>query len=105
SVIGEEWGFVGSILVLLLFAILMLRLVRLAREIEHPFGSIVAAGAAGIFLIHISVNIGMVLGLLPVIGIPLPFLSYGGSALLTNTTLMGLALAAYMRRSEFAMYI
>ena len=105
SVIGEEWGFVGSVLVLLLFAILMLRLVRLAREIEHPFGSIVAAGAAGIFLIHISVNIGMVLGLLPVIGIPLPFLSYGGSALLTNTTLMGLALAAYMRRSEFAMYI
>ncbi|MYJ56980.1 MAG: rod shape-determining protein RodA, partial [Rhodothermaceae bacterium] len=58
SVIGEEWGFVGSILVLLLFAILMLRLVRLAREIEHPFGSIVAAGTAGIFLIHISVNIG-----------------------------------------------
>ncbi|MDE2826540.1 MAG: rod shape-determining protein RodA [Bacteroidota bacterium] len=105
SVIGEEWGFVGSIVVLLLFAILMLRLVRLAREIEHPFGSIVAAGAAGIFLIHISVNIGMVLGLLPVIGIPLPFLSYGGSALLTNTTLLGLALAAYMRRSEFAMYI
>ena len=105
SVIGEEWGFVGSVLVLLLFAILMLRLVRLAREIEHPFGSIVAAGTAGIFLIHISVNIGMVLGLLPVIGIPLPFLSYGGSALLTNTTLMGLALAAYMRRSEFAMYI
>ena len=105
SVIGEEWGFVGSILVLLLFAILMLRLIRLAREIEHPFGSIVAAGTAGIFLIHISVNIGMVLGLLPVIGIPLPFLSYGGSALLTNTTLMGLALAAYMRRSEFAMYI
>ncbi|MXX59405.1 MAG: rod shape-determining protein RodA [Rhodothermaceae bacterium] len=105
SVIGEEWGFVGSILVLLLFAILMLRLVRLAREIEHPFGSIVAAGTAGIFLIHISVNIGMVLGLLPVIGIPLPFLSYGGSALLTNTTLMGLALAAYMRRSEFVMYI
>ncbi|MXZ05893.1 MAG: rod shape-determining protein RodA [Rhodothermaceae bacterium] len=105
SVIGEEWGFVGSILVLLLFAILMLRLVRLAREIEHPFGSIVAAGTAGIFLIHFSVNIGMVLGLLPVIGIPLPFLSYGGSALLTNTTLMGLALAAYMRRSEFAMYI
>ena len=105
SVIGEEWGFVGSIVVLLLFAILMLRLVRLAREIEHPFGSIVAAGTAGIFLIHISVNIGMVLGLLPVIGIPLPFLSYGGSALLTNTTLLGLALAAYMRRSEFAMYI
>lgn len=105
SVIGEEWGFVGSFLVLLLFAILLLRLVRLAREIEHPFGSIVAAGAAGIFLIHISVNMGMVLGLLPVIGIPLPFLSYGGSALLTNTTLMGLALAAYMRRSEFAMYI
>lgn len=105
SVIGEEWGFVGSILVLLLFAALMLRLICLSRRIDHPFGYLVVAGTAGVFLIHVGVNIGMVLGLLPVIGIPLPFLSYGGSALLTNTTLLGLALACYMRRAEFSLYV
>ena len=105
SVVGEEWGFVGSILILLLFAALMLRLSSLAKKIDHPFGSLVAAGAAGIFLIHVCVNLGMVLGLLPVIGIPLPFLSYGGSALLTNTVLLGLALVSYMRRAEFSLYV
>lgn len=105
SVIGEEWGFIGGILILLLFAALMLRLLWLARAIDHPFGNLVVAGVAGIFLIHVCVNIGMVLGLLPVIGIPLPFLSYGGSALLTNTTLLGLALACYMRRAEFSLYV
>lgn len=105
SVIGEEWGFVGSILILILFAALMLRLIWLASRIDHPFGSLFISGAAGIFLIHVLVNIGMVLGLLPVIGIPLPFLSYGGSALLTNTTLLGLALGIYMRRAEFSLYV
>jgi len=105
SVVGEEWGFAGGALVLILFAMLMLRLTLLAKKIDHPFGSLIAAGAAGIFLIHVCVNIGMVLGLLPVIGIPLPFLSYGGSALLTNTILLGLALAAYMRRTEFSLYV
>ncbi len=105
SVIGEEWGFVGGILVLILLASLMLRLIFLSRAIDHPFGNLVVSGVAGIFLIHVCVNIGMVLGLLPVIGIPLPFLSYGGSALLTNTVLMGLALACYMRRAEFSLYV
>ncbi|MCY4159876.1 MAG: FtsW/RodA/SpoVE family cell cycle protein [Bacteroidetes bacterium] len=104
SVIGEEWGFVGGGLILLLFTILMLRLTWLAKRIDHPFGSLLAAGAAGIFLIHVCVNLGMVLGLLPVIGIPLPFLSYGGSALLTNTVLLSLALGAYMRRADFVLY-
>ncbi len=105
SVIGEEWGFVGSIFILILFCLLMSRLIWLARRIDHPFGSLVAAGVAGIFLIHVCVNLGMVLGLFPVIGIPLPFLSYGGSALLTNTVLMGLALSTYMRRTEFSLYV
>ena len=105
SVVGEEWGFAGGILILLLFAALLLRLNLLAKRIDHPFGSLVAAGAAGIFLIHVFVNLGMVLGLLPVIGIPLPFFSYGGSALLTNSILLGLALVVYMRRAEFSLYV
>lgn len=104
SAIGEEWGFFGSLLVLLLFVLLIVRLLNMASKTHHPFGSLVIAGAASIFFIHVCVNIGMVLGLLPVIGIPLPFLSYGGSALLTNSVLLGLALNMYARRDEFSMY-
>src|SRR5690606_32535002 len=63
SVIAEEWGFVGSIAILLLFAVLLTRLIRLGTQVKHPFGSMVAAGAAGIYLIHIFINIGMVTGL------------------------------------------
>ncbi|MDE2732209.1 MAG: rod shape-determining protein RodA [Bacteroidota bacterium] len=104
SAIGEEWGFVGSLLVLLLFGLLIIRLLRMAARTHHPFGSLVIAGAASVFFVHVCVNIGMVLGLLPVIGIPLPFLSYGGSALLTNSVLLGLSLNMYARRDEFSMY-
>ena len=104
SAIGEEWGFIGSLLVLLLFGLLIIRLLRMAARTYHPFGSLVIAGAASVFFVHVCVNIGMVLGLLPVIGIPLPFLSYGGSALLTNSVLLGLSLNMYARRDEFSMY-
>lgn len=104
SVIGEEWGFIGSILVLLMFALLLIRLVRLGTQVKHPFGSMVAAGAAGIYLIHVFINLGMVTGLLPVIGIPLPFISYGGSALVANTMMLGIMLNLHMRRDDFSIY-
>ncbi len=104
SVIGEEWGFIGSMVLLLAFGLLLIRLVRLGTQVKHPFGSMVAAGAAGIYLIHIFINIGMVTGLLPVIGIPLPFVSYGGSALLANTTMLAIMLNLHMRRDDFSIY-
>ena len=104
SVIGEEWGFVGAILVLVLFALFLIRLVSLGMQVKHPFGSLMAAGAAGIYLIHVFINVGMVVGLLPVIGIPLPFLSYGGSALLANTAMLAIALSLHMRRDDFSIY-
>ena len=104
SAIGEEWGFLGSLAVLLLFALLILRLLYMARKTHHPFGSLVIAGTASIFFVHVCINVGMVLGLLPVIGIPLPLLSYGGSALLTNSVLLGLSLNMYARRDELSMY-
>ncbi len=104
SVIGEEWGLAGSLVVLFLFAGLIIRLIWIASQINHPYGSLVAAGTAGIILIHVCINVGMVLGLLPVIGIPLPFLSYGGSALLTISVLIALALNMYARRAEFSIY-
>ena len=105
SVIGEELGFLGAILMLALFAALLIRLILLATHINHPFGSIVAAGAAGMFMIQLYINVGMVLGLLPVIGIPLPLVSYGGSALLANSVLLAIVLNFRMRRKEFALYV
>lgn len=104
TVIAEEWGFIGSMVVLVLFAILLVRLVSLGTQVKHPFGSLVAAGAAGIYLIHIFINLGMVTGLLPVIGIPLPFISYGGSALLANSAMLAIVLNLHMRRDDFSIY-
>lgn len=104
SVIGEEFGFIGSLVVLSAFAVLLIRLIRLGTQVKHPFGSMVAAGAAGIYLIHVFINIGMVTGLLPVIGIPLPFISYGGSALLANTAMLAIMLNLHMRRDDFSIY-
>ena len=99
SVIGEELGFLGSILVLVFFAVLLMRLVRMAHNMDHRFGSVVAAGTAGMILIQVCINVGMVLGLLPVIGIPLPLISYGGSALLANTGLLAMVFSMYMRHT------
>jgi len=104
SVVAEEFGLVGSLLVLGLLAALLLRLIKLGADVKHPFGSIVAAGAVGVYLIHIFINIGMVTGMLPVIGLPLPFLSYGGSAMLANTALLAIVLNTHMRREDLSIY-
>jgi rod shape determining protein RodA len=104
SVIAEEFGFIGSLLVLGLLAALLLRLIKLGSDVKHPFGSIVAGGAVGVYLLHIFVNIGMVTAMLPVIGLPLPFLSYGGSAMLANTALLAIVLNTHMRREDLSIY-
>jgi len=104
SVIAEEFGFVGSLVVLALLAALLLRLIKLGSDVKHPFGSIVAGGAVGVYLLHIFINIGMVTAMLPVIGLPLPFLSYGGSAMLANTALLAIVLNTHMRREDLSIY-
>jgi rod shape determining protein RodA len=104
SVIGEEFGFLGSLLVLLLFGLFLLRIITVGVQIKHPFAVMVAAGAAGIYLIHVFVNIGMATGILPVIGIPLPFVSYGGSALLSNTAMVAVLLTLAARRDDLSIY-
>lgn len=86
--IGEEWGFAGSCLVLLVYMGFILRIIRIAERQRNQFSQIYAYSVACIFLFHLVVNIGMVLGLLPVIGIPLPFFSYGGSSLWGFTILL-----------------
>jgi len=82
STLGEEWGFWGSAMVILLFMALMLRIIILAERQRSRFSKIYAYGVLSIFLVHVTVNIAMSLGIFPVVGIPLPFFSYGGSSLL-----------------------
>lgn len=88
STVGEEWGFVGTTAVVLLFTILLLRLVHLAERQKNPFSRMYGYGVISILFVHYFINIGMVIGILPTIGIPLPFFSYGGSGLLAFTTLL-----------------
>ena len=88
STVGEEWGFVGSTAVVLLYALLCGRLVVMAERQRNTFARVYGYSAAGIFFMHFFVNVGMVLGLLPTVGIPLPLLSYGGSGLWAFTILL-----------------
>ena len=88
STIGEEWGFLGSSFIIILYIILILRIVALSELQKNNFSRIYGYSVASIIFIHFMINIGMVLGLTPTIGIPLPFLSYGGSSLLAFTLLL-----------------
>lgn len=88
TTVGEEWGFAGTSLVVLLFTVLLLRLLHLAERQRNPFSRMYGYGVVSILLIHYFINIGMVIGVLPTIGIPLPFFSYGGSSLIGFTMLL-----------------
>jgi rod shape determining protein RodA len=88
STVGEEWGFIGSLVVISLFIALMLRIIHIAERQKSTFSRVYGYGIATIFFFHFMVNIGMVIGLLPTIGIPLPFFSYGGSSLWGFTLLL-----------------
>ena len=100
SVIGEEMGFVVTALVVVLYVFLITRAIYVAKTAKDDLGSYIATGIAGIFLFHMVENIGMTIGLLPITGIPLPFVSYGGSSLLTNFILIGLLLNISGRRQK-----
>jgi rod shape determining protein RodA len=91
AVIGEELGLVGGGGVILAYLIILWRLVKLAERLPDPFSGIVVFGIVGAWLTHILVNIGMTLGVMPITGIPLPFLSYGGSFLLASYIALGVA--------------
>ncbi|MDD3311143.1 rod shape-determining protein RodA [Pseudodesulfovibrio sp.] len=101
AVFGEEWGFVGTMVLLSLFCLFLYQMVVIARDARGLFGSYLAAGVFFYFFWQILINTGMVLGLMPVVGIPLPFISYGGSATLVNFCLVGLVLNVSMRRFLF----
>ena len=99
--VGEEWGFLGSLIVIGLYLVLLLRLLFLAERQKSAFSRIYGYGVASILFVHFFINIGMTVGLIPVIGIPLPFLSYGGSSLWGFTILLFVFLRLDASRSEY----
>ncbi|MDO5047729.1 MAG: rod shape-determining protein RodA [Anaerococcus sp.] len=101
SVLAEELGFVGSIIVIILFAILILRLVIIAKDSNNTFISLMVTGIAALLFIHIFENVAMTIGLMPVTGIPLPFFSYGGTFQLITLSNIGLAISASMQKKQF----
>ncbi len=100
-VIGEEFGFVGSIIILILFLYLFLRILKIASTTKDEFLSLTVIGILSVYLVHYLVNIGMTVGVLPVIGIPLPFVSYGGSSLIVNMFMMGIVANVYRNRKNY----
>ncbi len=100
TVIAEEHGFVGASLLLLLYFLLLYRLFLIAAEAKDSFGVYVIMGIVGMWIFHILENVGMTIQLMPITGIPLPFISYGGSSLLTNFIALGLVLNIGMRRKK-----
>ncbi|MEZ4332693.1 MAG: rod shape-determining protein RodA [Myxococcota bacterium] len=101
SVLAEEWGFVGSTLILSIYALMLVWGLMIARSSKDTFGAMLAIGLVGTLLWPAAINVAMVLGLAPVIGVPMPLFSYGGSALLSTALSIGLLLNVSMRRYVF----
>jgi rod shape determining protein RodA len=100
AVIGEELGFIAGATVIILYIILITKAIKVAKTAKNDEGSYIIAGISGIFFFHMLENIGMTMGLLPITGIPLPFVSYGGSSLLTNLILIAIILNISGRRQR-----
>jgi rod shape determining protein RodA len=101
SAFAEEWGFVGSVFLLSLFVILVFLGVDICRKSKDKFGSVLAMGSLAVIVWHVIVNIGMEVVLLPVVGVTLPFFSYGGSSLITNMIAVGILSSVSLRRHIF----
>ena len=100
SVIGEELGFIATASILVLYVVLITKTIYVAKTAKDNIGSYIAVGIGGIFFFHMAENIGMTIGLLPITGVPLPFVSYGGSSLITNFICIGLLLNISARRQK-----
>jgi len=101
SVIGEEWGFVGASVILLLYFVLITGALNVADKSQDLTGKVMASGIAAFFIAHVFINIGMTVGIMPITGLPLPFLSYGGTSLITMTAALALLQNIYTRRFYF----
>src|SRR5207253_2975037 len=99
TVPGEAFGFIGCLVMLALYCALLWRAISIALSTTDAFGAYVAAGITAMWLFQIFVNIGMTLGIMPVTGVPLPFLSYGGSSLMLNMACVGILQSIHARRA------
>ena len=99
TMLGEEFGFIGTLLLLLMYAALIMISIRLALKSRSLFSKYLSLGVCNVFFIYVFVNIGMVTGLLPVVGVPLPFISYGGSSMLAVMFGFGLLMNCYINRN------
>lgn len=103
-VIGEEFGFIGAAIVVLAFLFLFIRMLNMAGNHKHPFAQLVTVSVTAVFFVHFFINVGSASALLPVIGLPLPFVSYGGSAFLANTIMLAICLNMDFYKREFSIY-
>ncbi|MCL2320664.1 MAG: rod shape-determining protein RodA [Oscillospiraceae bacterium] len=101
SVIGEEWGLIGGTILILLYIILISRVIKISKKAKNSFGMIFSSGIASLWIFQIFQNIGMTIGVMPVTGVTLPFVSYGGSSLLSCFMALGLILNIGMRKKKF----
>ena len=98
SVVAEEWGFIGALIMIILLSIIVFRGIQIALESKDKFGALLASGISAIFFYHIFINIGMALGIMPVTGLPLCFVSYGGSNLIMSMIAIGILINIRMRK-------
>jgi rod shape determining protein RodA len=101
SVFAEEWGFIGCLLLIIIYLSLVLWGLNIARRCNDRFGGLLAVGVTAMLFWHIVINMGMVIGLFPVVGVPLPFFSYGGTSMITSMVGIGLLQNISMRRFMF----
>jgi rod shape determining protein RodA len=99
TALGEQLGFVGAILLVLAYLVLIWRLLVIAANSRDRFGALVTLGIAAMFMFHVFINIGMTVGIMPVTGLPLPFMSAGGSSFLNFAVALGIANSVWLRRS------
>lgn len=100
STIAEEWGFIGAVLIVFLLFFIIFRCIKTAKNADTPYGKYISLGVASMLIFHTFENIGMCIGITPVTGIPLPFISYGGTSLITNMIAVGLVLNISKRRKQ-----
>jgi rod shape determining protein RodA len=98
AVLAEQWGFIGCLVILFLYYVLITRGLEIAQEAKDIFGALLTFGVMTMITVQVVVNVGMVVGMMPVVGIPLPLLSYGGSSLVVTCIGIGLVMSVRMRR-------
>lgn len=101
SIIAEESGFLGCFLILLTYLMILIRILLIMKKVSNPYGINICAGVFGMLAFHFVINVGMVMGIMPITGIPLPFLSYGGTSLVTNMAALGIVMSVNARRLDF----